>query len=108
MRLSGLIAAFAVAVPLALDAAPAAAQPFQPFAGQSILFGRPHGSLYEGRWCLRENTGAESVQENCQFDSFEACRRLAIGGNRGFCTQNPAYAGPPPAPRRYKKQRAQR
>lgn len=107
MRISVLIAAFAVAAPLAIETAPAAAQPFQPFAGQSFWFGRPHGSTYEGPWCLREEVG-DRIEENCHFNSFEACRRLAGAGNRGFCTQNPAYAGPPPPPRRYKKQRTAR
>ena len=46
---------------------------------------RPH----EGAWCARTNTGAGRVQENCIFDSFEACRRTVISGNRGFCSRNP-------------------
>ena len=71
------------------------------------LFGRRHGSVYEGAWCARENIGG-SIQEDCTFNSFEACRRLVIQGNRGFCTQNPAYAGPPPISVRKNKRRAQR
>ena len=46
-----------------------------------------------GAWCARTNTGAGRVQENCIFNSFEACRRTVISGNRGFCSRNPAYVG---------------
>ena len=101
MRRSMLIAVLAATA----CAVPASAQMFQ---DQSVLFGRRHGYVYEGRWCARENTGAARIEENCQYDSFEACRRAVIQGNRGFCTENPAYAagygGEPP--RRKKKRRA--
>src|SRR4051812_11613458 len=96
MRLRILLAAVVLAAPVGLSAGSASAQFFE---GQSILFGRPHGSVYEGRWCAREDIGGV-IQESCHFDSFEDCRRLVIQGNRGFCTQNPAfvagYGGPPP------------
>jgi hypothetical protein len=46
-----------------------------------------------GAWCARTNTGAGRVQNNCGFNSVEACRRWVLGGNRGFCTRNPAYRG---------------
>ena len=104
MRLPVLIAALIVAAPIGLCAGSASARFFQ---GQSILFGRPHGSVYEGRWCARENIGA-TIQEDCTFDSFEACRRLVIQGNRGFCTQNPAFAGYYGRRIRSKKHRAPR
>ena len=103
MRLSALIAALIVAAPLGLCAGSASAQMFE---DQSPLFGRRHGYVYEGAWCARENIGG-SIQEDCTFDSFEACRRLVIQGNRGFCTQNPAYvAGYGGPPQRKKKRRA--
>ncbi len=47
----------------------------------------------QGAWCARTSTGAGRVEENCIFNSFEACRRTVISGNRGFCTQNPAFVG---------------
>jgi hypothetical protein len=105
MRLPVLIAALIVAAPIGLCAGSASAQFFQ---DQSILFGRPHGSVYEGRWCAHEPTGGGNVAEDCTFDSFEACRRLVISGNRGFCTQNPAFAGYHDRPLRKKKRRARR
>ena len=105
MRLSALIAALVFAAPIGLCAGSASAQFFQ---GQSVIGGRPLGSGYQGRWCAQQNIGGGAVQEDCSFDSFEACRRLVIQGNRGFCTQNPAfvagYGGEPP---RKKKRRAQ-
>ena len=87
MRLSSLIAALVAAAPIGLSAGTAAAQ----FTDQSILFGRSH--VYEGRWCALTDTGAGRVEENCYFDSFEACRLEVISGNRGTCTQNPAFTG---------------
>jgi len=98
MRLSVLIAALAIAAPIGLGAGSASAQFFQ---DQSVLFGRSR--VYQGPWCANQNTGGR-VEEDCSFNTFDACRRAITGGNRGFCTQNPAYAGPPPAPvRKYKK-----
>jgi hypothetical protein len=105
MRLSMMIAGLVVAAPIGLCAGSASAQFFQ---DQSVLFGRPWGSVYEGRWCAREQTGGGRVEEDCTFDSFEACRRLVIQGNRGFCTQNPAFAGYYERPLYKKKRRARR
>jgi hypothetical protein len=99
MRLSVLIVALAVAAPIGLCAGSAAAQ----FTDQSVLFGRRHA--YEGAWCALQDTGAGRVEEDCTFDSFEACRRLVISGNRGSCTQNPAFTGRVERPVRKKKRR---
>ena len=102
MRVRILLATLAVAAPIGLCPGAASAQYFQ---DQSILFGRPHGSVYEGRWCANQNTGGR-IEEDCHFDSFEQCRRLAVQGNRGFCTQNPAYVpGHGFEPRRKKRRR---
>jgi hypothetical protein len=102
MRLSILVAAVAVAAPIGLCAGSASAQFFE---GQSLLFGRPYGSVYQGRWCANQNTGGR-MEEDCHFDSFEQCRRLAVQGNRGFCTQNPHYVPRPGfEPRRKKRYR---
>jgi hypothetical protein len=102
MRLSFLIAALAVAAPIGLCAGTASAQLFE---DQSPLFGRRWGHVYEGRWCAREDTGGR-IEESCHFDSFEACRQLVVQGNRGFCTQNPAWGGPDePLPPRRKRRR---
>jgi uncharacterized protein DUF3551 len=51
----------------------------------------PANARGKGAWCARTNTGAGRVQENCGFSSVEACRRWVTGGNRGFCSRNPAY-----------------
>lgn len=106
MRLSLLIAALAVAAPIGLCAGTASAQLFE---DQSPLFGRRWGYVYEGRWCGREDTGGGRIEENCHFDSFEACRLQVVQGNRGFCTQNPAWGGPDqPLPRHSKRRRTYR
>ena len=75
----------------------------QVFEDQSVLFGRRHGYVYEGPWCAREDIGGGSIQEHCGFNSFEACSRLVLPGNRGFCTQNPAFAGFDQRPTRERK-----
>ena len=102
MRLPVLIAVLVVATPGVLCAGSASAQFFE---GQSVLGGRIH--VYQGRWCAYNNTGADRVEEDCSFNSFEACNREA-SLNRGFCVQNPAYAGPPPRPSRKHKRRSHR
>jgi len=92
MRVSFLIGALIVVAPIGLCAGPEPANAFD------FLFGtrRP----YEGAWCARTNTGAGRIDEDCVFDSFEACRRMVISGNRGFCTPNPAFVGNQEQPRR--------
>jgi hypothetical protein len=99
MRLSILIAAAALATPIGLYPGTASAQYFE---DQSILFGRPYGSVYQGRWCANQNAGGR-MEEDCHFDSFEQCRLEAIQGNRGFCTQNPHYVPRPAFETRRKK-----
>jgi len=39
------------------------------------------------------DTGAGRVEEDCTIQSLAACRQMVISGNRGFCTQNPAFTG---------------
>jgi hypothetical protein len=43
-------------------------------------------------WCLviSDKTGSWT----CYFTTREQCM-MSAGGNVGFCTQNPAYSGPP-------------
>jgi hypothetical protein len=104
MRLSGVIAALLVAAPLGFSA-PAAAQPFQPFAGQTWWGGRPNTP--SAGWCLNLNSGAGRVEEDCSFTSYRACRFALGNPSNGFCTQSYAYADvpPPSPPRKSKKKR---
>ena len=103
MRLRSLLIALAISAPVGFYAGSASAQ----FQDQSILFGRRHGYVYEGVWCARENIGG-SIQEDCTFDSFDNCRLAVVQGNRGFCTQNPAFTGYHERPLRKKKRRTHR
>jgi len=43
----------------------------------------------EGAWCFGGGYGSAGPH-NCQFVSFEQCRRAA---GRGFCVQNPRSPG---------------
>ncbi len=47
----------------------------------------------QGPWCAVQTIGASTVTENCSFRSFNHCRSVVIAGNRGFCSQNPAWPG---------------
>ena len=60
----------------------------------------------EGPWCAVVSTGTGSVYEDCQYFSFEACRPHVLSGNRGFCNQNPRWAGPPPGKKARSKRKA--
>ena len=101
MRLRSLLIALAISAPVGFYAGSASAQ----FQDQSILFGRRWGYVYEGAWCAREDIGG-SIQEDCTFDSFDNCRLAVVQGNRGFCTQNPAFVAGYGGPPRKKKRRA--
>jgi hypothetical protein len=39
-------------------------------------------------WCAGQTIGGDSWSENCQFRSFQACRREVLAGNRGQCYQS--------------------
>lgn len=58
-------------------------------------------------WCGVISLGETGAYWDCRYPTFEACRPNVIAGNRGFCTQNPAYGGPAPAgkPRRKPRNR---
>jgi hypothetical protein len=48
---------------------------------------------YSGPWCAVFNLGIGSVQEKCDFASFEMCRREALHyGSSSFCRQSNWYA----------------
>jgi hypothetical protein len=100
MRFAFLIAAVVVSAPIGLCSGPASANAFD------ILFGSRHP--YEGPWCAQMDTGGGRVEEDCTFDSFEACRLEVISGNRGFCMRNPAFTGYDRRPIRKKKRRHSR
>lgn len=85
MRLSVLFAALAVVVTIGCGVA--AARPYQPFEGQSIIGGRIYGP--QGAWCAYNNAGDRS-ETDCSFGTFAACNQEALL-NRGYCTQN--FAG---------------
>jgi hypothetical protein len=51
------------------------------------------------------NTGAGRVEEDCTVQSLAACQQMVISGNRGFCTQNPAFAGSYPIRKKKKYNR---
>ncbi len=50
----------------------------------------------EGPWCAIQDNGGGNLVSNCYVPNFEACRRLVIAGNRGYCGRNPRWN---PAPR---------
>ena len=47
----------------------------------------------EGPWCAFISVGNSSVHEDCHYKSFAECQPNVLAGNRGFCNQNPRWAG---------------
>jgi hypothetical protein len=86
MRVAVLMAILAVSLPVGFFAGSASAEFFE---GQSILGGRLVGPQHA--WCSHQDTGADNVEEDCSFDSFEHCRWAVMGVNNSFCTPNPTY-----------------
>ena len=103
MRLPVVISVLAVLASLGvgLGAGAAAAQPFQPFQGQSILGGRPHTP--NAMWCANSTSNWDKVDEDCSFATFAACQRALVNPNSGYCTQASLHAAPRPAPPRKKR-----
>ena len=101
MRLCGVIAALFVIATLGVGTV--AARPFQPFEGQSIWGGR--FNTPKAPWCMNFNSGADRVEVDCSYSSFQACQFALGNPNNGFCTQTYVNAGPPSAPPNKKKRR---
>jgi len=51
---------------------------------------------YVAPWCAVISAGWGTVYWDCRYASIDACRPNVIAGNKGYCVQNPAWAGPPP------------
>jgi hypothetical protein len=62
----------------------------------TVLGAGPARAQVEGPWCAVYDIGPGSVAEKCDFMTFEACRQEISGGNRGFCNNNPRWAGVAP------------
>ena len=49
----------------------------------------------EAPWCAVTSGGGGDMHWDCQYRSIEECRPNVLGGNRGYCNQNPYFvAGP--------------
>ena len=101
MRLSVLIAALAVVAPIGLCAG--SPQRNSSKARASCSAGLTALSMRAAGAPARALAGASRKTAISNF--FEACRRQVIQGNRGFCTQNPAFTGYDARPTRKKKHR---
>ncbi len=51
-------------------------------------------------WCAVISLAPTDVYWDCQYRTFEECLPNVLAGNRGFCSQNPAYSGPELKPKR--------
>jgi hypothetical protein len=59
-----------------------------------LAIGPRPAQAYQGApWCAVINTGTGSVYWDCHYASLEQCVPHVLAGNRGFCNQNPDYAG---------------
>jgi Protein of unknown function (DUF3551) len=66
----------------------------------AVAFAPRAGEAREAPWCAISPLDAGDVIKDCSYALLEACIPYAIAGNRGFCTENPRYTGPPPKPPR--------
>jgi hypothetical protein len=67
---------------------------FMTFIAAAAMFCASGASqAYEGPWCANVSVGAKGIVHDCRYRSFEECAPNVIAGNRGFCTQNPAWPG---------------
>ncbi len=71
---------------------------------------RPASAFGNGPWCSAV-VFDHSVVKSCVYRTFEECLPNVLGGNRGFCEQNPDWFGRaerPATPRHHKKRRVNR
>ncbi len=59
--------------------------------------------IHQGPWCSQVPTSGGEIAEDCEWDTLAQCRQAITGGNRGFCTQNPNWKGPPAKKSRKKR-----
>jgi len=66
-----------------------------------VLFGTQPSHAYSGNapWCAVVSIGQDASVEECVFANFDSCRQHVIAGNRGYCTDNPRWAGYAAAPK---------
>jgi Protein of unknown function (DUF3551) len=60
----------------------------------------------EAPWCAVTSGGAGDMHWDCHYRSIEECRPNVLGGNRGYCNQNPYYVAQAPKSGRSGKRRA--
>jgi hypothetical protein len=53
---------------------------------------------YDAPWCAMQSLGQGSMVQRCVFRDLESCVPEVIAGNRGYCIQNPRFAGYVAAP----------
>ena len=73
-------------------------------AGAAALAPRP-AQAAEAPWCAVVGLGPGDVYWDCQYQTFDACVPNIIGGNRGFCNENPRYTGQPKPAQRARRKR---
>ena len=58
---------------------------------------RPVRAFGDAPWCAYVSLGFGAFQNDCSYRTFEECVPNVLGGNRGFCNQNPNWVGRPAA-----------
>jgi hypothetical protein len=70
----------------------------------------PARASMDAPWCTSVQI-AHSEELDCHYRTFEECYPNIIGGNRGFCVQNPHWGEREPKlekPKRHRKHRVNR
>jgi len=53
-----------------------------------------HAQTYgNAPWCAVRDIGTGEVQWDCEYYSAVECAPTVVAGNRGFCNENPYFAG---------------
>jgi hypothetical protein len=68
------------------------------FAAVTLLGAHPSQAYGNAPWCAVVSVDQDAIVEQCVFADLETCRQEVIAGNRGFCNQNPRWAGYAPTP----------
>jgi len=54
-------------------------------------------------WCAVFNIGSGTIVHECYYRSAAECAPNVIAGNRGLCSPNPYWQGPPTSGGRYSR-----
>ena len=65
----------------------------------ALVYGAgPSRAEEQGPWCAVYSVGGGNTRQDCHWRTLPECQQSVIAGDRGFCIENPRYAGPAKKP----------